>query len=78
MLQTSTTHTQHRAAVASGLELKDLISRREAHLGIIGLGYVGMPLARAGWKAGFKVLGFDTDDKKIRKINAGESYSTLR
>ena len=74
MLQTSTTHPQHRAAVASGLELKDLISRREAHLGIIGLGYVGMPLARAGWKAGFKVLGFDTDDKKIRKINAGESY----
>jgi len=43
-------------------------------VGIIGLGYVGLPLARAFAGAGFPVLGFDTDPSKIEKLNAGRSY----
>lgn len=58
----------------SAAALLDRLTAREAVVGIIGLGYVGMPLARAGWMAGFPVRGFDIDQEKIRKINAGESY----
>jgi UDP-N-acetyl-D-glucosamine dehydrogenase len=74
MLQVSATPPQRRTPLPSGAGLKERIANREAVLGIIGLGYVGMPLARAGWTAGFKVQGFDTDPEKIRKIRAGESY----
>jgi UDP-N-acetyl-D-glucosamine dehydrogenase len=45
-----------------------------ATVGIIGLGYVGLPLARAAALAGFKVLGFDTDQQKIDKLLRGETY----
>ena len=41
------------------------IEDRSAVIGILGLGYVGLPLAAAFVEAGFKVLGFDTDRKKI-------------
>ncbi|MEL6064554.1 MULTISPECIES: nucleotide sugar dehydrogenase [unclassified Methylobacterium] len=54
--------------------LKALLTAREARIAIIGLGYVGLPLARAAWKAGFRILGFDIDQEKVRRINAGESY----
>ena len=47
---------------------------REAVVGIIGLGYVGLPLAREFLKEGFKVCGFDVDSSKVEKINSGESY----
>jgi UDP-N-acetyl-D-glucosamine dehydrogenase len=50
------------------------IEAREAVVGIIGLGYVGLPLAREFLKKGFTVLGFDVDDGKIVKISNGESY----
>jgi UDP-N-acetyl-D-glucosamine dehydrogenase len=43
-------------------------------VGIIGLGYVGLPLARAFASAGTPVIGFDVDTVKISKLNAGESY----
>ena len=55
----------------------DLIRRIEdktAVVGIIGMGYVGLPLVREFCKAGFKVLGFDIDGAKIEKLNAGRSY----
>lgn len=45
-----------------------------AHVGIIGLGYVGLPLARVFSQAGFSVLGFDTDQAKVERLNRGESY----
>jgi UDP-N-acetyl-D-glucosamine dehydrogenase len=41
---------------------------------VIGLGYVGLPLLRAFWDAGFPTLGFDVDPKKIEKLHRGESY----
>jgi len=43
-------------------------------VGIIGLGYVGLPLAREFLKKGFQVIGFDVDKEKVNKINSGESY----
>ena len=54
--------------------LADKIAQREAKIGIIGLGYVGMPLALTAAKAGFKVLGFDIDGPRVVQINRGESF----
>ena len=50
------------------------ITDRSAKLCIIGLGYVGLPLAIEFGKAGFSVVGIDLDEKKCARINAGESY----
>ncbi len=55
----------------------DLLSRiqtRTARVGIVGLGYVGLPLARAFSRAGLRVLGFDVDSHKVEKLAAGKSY----
>ena len=54
--------------------MDDLYSGKKAVVGIIGLGYVGMPLALAAWTAGFRVVGFDIDPQKAASINAGKSY----
>jgi UDP-N-acetyl-D-glucosamine dehydrogenase len=50
------------------------IRTNTAAVGIIGLGYVGLPLARAFTAAGLRVLGFDIDPGKVAKLNAGRSY----
>jgi UDP-N-acetyl-D-glucosamine dehydrogenase len=50
------------------------IEDRTARVGIIGLGYVGLPLARAFATGGFPVLGFDIDPAKVAKLQQGESY----
>src|SRR5436190_9570960 len=50
------------------------IQNRSACIGIIGLGYVGLPLANAFASKGFTVLGFDLDPDKIAKLHRGESY----
>jgi UDP-N-acetyl-D-glucosamine dehydrogenase len=55
-------------------KLADRIRDRAATVGIIGLGYVGLPLARAFAGAGVKVLGFDVDGTKIARLNSGKSY----
>src|SRR6516162_2972616 len=55
-------------------DLESLYREKRATIGIIGLGYVGMPLAVAAWTAGFRVLGFDVDREKVDSINAGKSY----
>ena len=47
---------------------------REANVGIIGLGYVGLPLVGAIAGAGFRVVGFDVDAEKVALLNAGRSY----
>jgi UDP-N-acetyl-D-glucosamine dehydrogenase len=54
--------------------LKGQIERREYTVGIIGLGYVGLPLVLRFNEAGFTVLGFDVDRDKVDKLNAGVSY----
>jgi UDP-N-acetyl-D-glucosamine dehydrogenase len=50
------------------------IRSKAARIGIIGLGYVGLPLARAACSKGFRVTGFDIDPAKVEQLNAGESY----
>src|SRR5262245_22038334 len=50
------------------------IRDKSAPVGIIGLGYVGLPLARAFAEVGFRVLGFDIDSTKVAKLNAGRSF----
>ena len=54
--------------------LLDLIHTRQATVAIIGLGYVGLPLVREFLRAGFPVLGFDIDEKKVQMLERGESY----
>ena len=56
------------------MELKEKIHNKQAKIGIIGLGYVGLPLAVEFAKAGFEVTGFDVDRSKIEAINEGRSY----
>ena len=56
------------------LNLKELLTEKKASIGIVGLGYVGLPLALAYAKVGFKVIGLDIDNKKVEKINNSESY----
>jgi UDP-N-acetyl-D-glucosamine dehydrogenase len=50
------------------------LTDRNAHLGVIGLGYVGLPLAVSYAQAGFQVVGFDVDEAKVASLNRGESY----
>src|SRR5467141_833428 len=61
-----------RADEAELLELK--FANRTANVGIIGLGYVGLPLALLFTDAGFPVTGFDVDAQKVEKLSRGESY----
>jgi UDP-N-acetyl-D-glucosamine dehydrogenase len=55
-------------------QLIDRIRRREARCGIIGLGYVGLPLALEFARAGLRTVGIDVDRSKVDAINAGRSY----
>ncbi|MGE3174215.1 MAG: nucleotide sugar dehydrogenase [Planctomycetota bacterium] len=55
-------------------ELQQKIKNRTAVIGVVGLGYVGLPLMRAFFKAGFPVVGFDVDAEKIRLLRKGQSY----
>ncbi len=60
---------------AAGFEsLLARLRQRRARIGVIGLGYVGLPLARALHEAGFAVIGFDTDAAKPARLAAGRSY----
>jgi UDP-N-acetyl-D-glucosamine dehydrogenase len=54
--------------------LQAKLRNKTATVGVIGLGYVGLPLARAFTSAGLKVVGFDVDPHKITKLTAGRSY----
>ena len=56
------------------MNLIDKIETKDARIGIIGLGYVGLPLVIEFCKAGFFVTGFDVDVKKVEKLKKGESY----
>jgi len=54
--------------------LAEKIRSRRARVGIVGLGYVGLPLAVEFAKAGFSVTGIDVSEEKARRVNAGDSY----
>ena len=50
------------------------LKTKSATVGVIGLGYVGLPLVRAFTRAGFRAIGFDIDPAKVAALNAGKSY----
>ncbi len=55
-------------------QLLDRLNNREAKVGIVGLGYVGLPLAVEFAEAGFTVIGLDVSREKVEMLNRGESY----
>jgi len=55
-------------------ELLVNINQKKAHVAVLGLGYVGLPLVQVAHQAGFSVTGFDVDQSKIDKLNNKESY----
>jgi len=56
------------------LQLEEKIRNKSATIGIVGIGYVGLPLAVAFAMAGFRVLGFDIRQKNVDSVNRGKSY----
>jgi UDP-N-acetyl-D-glucosamine dehydrogenase len=56
------------------LDLEKRIKKREACVGVIGLGYVGLPLVKTFLNAGFRVIGFDVDKDKVSSLNKARSY----
>ena len=55
-------------------DLINLITNKKAHVGVIGLGYVGLPLVVEFASKGFQGTGFEVDESKAEQINAGGSY----
>jgi UDP-N-acetyl-D-glucosamine dehydrogenase len=62
------------SAASAAQTLEEKIKSRTARVGIIGLGYVGLPLAMEFAKAGFPVTGIDIERSKVAQLNRGESY----
>jgi UDP-N-acetyl-D-glucosamine dehydrogenase len=58
----------------AGIELVEKFAAGQAKVGVIGLGYVGLPLAVLLAEAGYQVVGVDTDEKKVAAVNRGESH----
>ncbi len=50
------------------------IKNKEMEVGVVGLGYVGLPLAVEKAKAGFKTIGFDVQEEKVKRVNEGHNY----
>jgi UDP-N-acetyl-D-glucosamine dehydrogenase len=55
-------------------QIIELIRAKKAHVGVVGLGYVGLPLLAEFANSGFQATGFEVDEKKAAQINSGESY----
>jgi UDP-N-acetyl-D-glucosamine dehydrogenase len=66
--------SEAQTAVSIAQVLEEKIRARTARVGIVGLGYVGLPLAVEFAKAGFTVTGIDVSESKTRKVNSGDSY----
>src|SRR5688572_5060183 len=64
--------TESKAGSLIDLETK--LREKSARVGVIGLGYVGLPLIRAFVAAGYRTLGFDIDESKVKQLSAGRSY----
>ena len=74
VLSASDERHQHESNGSEQRAFVDLLSRikqKTARIGVIGLGYVGLPLARAFTDKGYSVLGFDTDANKVAKLQDG-------
>ena len=64
----------HTQIERGAMSLKAKLNDRSAIIGIVGMGYVGLPLMLRYAEVGFKVIGFDNDEDKVNKLNNGESY----
>ena len=71
---TGPTATAEANADSTTDPLMQIIQNRTGQVGVVGLGYVGLPLAMLFARAGFTVTGFDVDRSKVNKLNAGSSY----
>src|SRR5215468_9531889 len=56
------------------MKFEERLADKTVRVGVIGLGYVGLPLVHAFWQAGLKVVGFDIDPGKIERLARGETY----
>lgn len=72
--QTSDVATMDRTETTAPLPLEIAFRQKTAKLGVIGLGYVGLPLIRTFVGAGFSTFGFDVDAEKVKSLQAGRSY----
>lgn len=66
--------SQLSSASSSAASLSKKIDDKTAQIGVIGLGYVGLPLISAFTNVGFRCIGFDVDQKKVDELAAGRSY----
>ena len=55
-------------------QLFEKINNKTAKVGVVGLGYVGLPLAVEKAKAGYETIGFDVQDQKVEMVNKGQNY----
>ncbi len=60
--------------ISAKQHLLDKIAARQARVGVVGIGYVGLPLAVAFAQAGFQVLGIDVDPQRVESLNQAHSY----
>jgi UDP-N-acetyl-D-glucosamine dehydrogenase len=74
LMRNDVTKSEVKMSDGQAAQLLQRIERREALVGLIGLGYVGLPLMLAFCHAGFRTLGFDIDAEKATMLNRGESY----
>jgi len=56
------------------MQLEEKIIKKKAKIGVVGLGYVGLPLAVEYASKGFTTIGIDIDKSKVEKLNRGENY----
>src|SRR5690242_14653340 len=67
---------ESESLIANGVltELREKFENKSARIGVIGLGYVGLPLTMLFARSGFSTVGIDIDPTKIEKLQRGESY----
>jgi len=73
-MSTMSTMGNTGTVIAPAAGLMDKIKDRTARVGVVGLGYVGLPFAVEKAKVGFRVLGFDRSAARVAQVNAGENY----
>ncbi len=74
MISQTVEHTSEQPSSSAADELRKRIATKKARVGVLGLGYVGLPLAVEFAGAGFEVVGFDVQQSKVDQFNRGESY----
>lgn len=73
MISETVEHADEQTSSAAS-ELRQRISKKTARVGVLGLGYVGLPLAVEFARAGFEVVGIDVQQSKVDQFNGGQSY----